>query len=549
VSAHAVQWVTAAPLWSDALHGAGDDNERTQLIRRPALLRFERDSFMTDVAALLEREPGELKSHVATPVTYRLPSPGETAPPTPAAIKLFHPAHGHFNLVAATLVCRRPGLPEHEIVPGAEEKVAFVLRRRDDDGTEWAWVDEPPGPDAGRRWDKLTPAGAEAVAPREELLPLFPLRYESGGERPRRLFVGLVPTSSGDSFKAAGALSPLAEPGSEPGSPPLDPRPAAVTVRVTDPMRALKAAGISAPENVTDPARVAEIIAAEIDQQIEATRFVLLDFAEFLVTQMGEFWKALQARTRPTAPAASGLLYDALHTKPVDTTAPGMTWHEALLQAWKERLILMGDAPGTSALSLNLHDAGIQPDALDDLVADALPPLPPADPGAPAISVQGQAAEPPPVPKLDARGTARYAIRCVYRRPQCAPRTDVVSDASEPFQIAGFFDLDAPARAITISLPIDTNIKDLRKLRKNVNFLLSNQLREQMNRVTNLKDALDGKFADGQSVDVGLLCSFSIPIITICALLVLMIFISLLNIVFWWMAFLRVCFPIALKAK
>jgi len=70
-----------------------------------------------------------------------------------------------------------------------------------------------------------------------------------------------------------------------------------------------------------------------------------------------------------------------------------------------------------------------------------------------------------------------------------------------------------------------------------------------MNRVTNLKDAMAGQFADGESLDVGLLCSFSIPVITICALIVLMIFISLLNIVFWWMPFLRICFPIALKAK
>jgi hypothetical protein len=49
-------------------------------------------------------------------------------------------------------------------------------------------------------------------------------------------------------------------------------------------------------------------------------------------------------------------------------------------------------------------------------------------------------------------------------------------------------------------------------------------------------------------VDLGLVCSFSIPIITICALIVLMIAISLLNIVFWWMPFLRICFPLQLKA-
>jgi hypothetical protein len=154
------------------------------------------------------------------------------------------------------------------------------------------------------------------------------------------------------------------------------------------------------------------------------------------------------------------------------------------------------------------------------------------------------------VPKLDARSQSRYVLRCAYQRPECKPpHPDVVSSPTRPFRIASFFDLDAPARSITIAMPIDTSIKDLRKLRKNVSFLLSNELRSQMNRVTNMKDALDGKFADGESLDIGLLCSFSIPVITICALIVLMIFISLLNIVFWWMPFLRICFPIALKAK
>jgi hypothetical protein len=533
VSAHAVQWVTAAPLWKDALHGTGDDAQRTRAIRRPALLRFERDSFMTDVATLLEREPTSLKARVAKPVTYRLPSPGETEPPPASSIKLFHPAHGQFNLIAATLVCRRPGLPEHEVDTGADEKVAFVLRRRGDDGTEWAWVDEP---GSGRLWRKLAPASAEAVAVNEELLPLFPLRYETA-ERQRRLFVGLVPTSSGDTFKAAGSLSPLAEPGSGPGAPPLDPRPAAMSTRVTDPLRALKAATDVAPP---------EILAAMREQYVEASRFLLLDFAELLVTMNPTFWERLVEAKPPAADAPSFALYHGLTVVPADA---GVTWRDALLTAWKERLILMGDAEGPTTLHLNLRSTTFDPDMLDQHFTAALPVLPPHDPAAPAISIQGQAAEPPPVPKIDARGTTRYAIRCVYRRPQCAPRTDVLSDPSEPFQIAGFFDLDAPVRPINISLPIDTSIKDLRKLRKNVSFLLSNQLREQMNRVTSLKDALDGRFADGKSVDVGLLCSFSLPIITICALLVLMIFISLLNIVFWWMPFLRICFPIGLKAK
>jgi hypothetical protein len=283
-------------------------------------------------------------------------------------------------------------------------------------------------------------------------------------------------------------------------------------------------------------------------QMTEASSFLLLDFAELLVTTLPAVWSALKTLS-PPAGAGPRALFEALRDRAAQSGTP-MSWRDALVTAWDERLVLFGDAPGTPSLALNLHWPGITPDALDALVFAALPELEDAAPGAPAISVQGEAAAPPEVPKFDARGESRYVIRCVYRRPQCGPlHPDVVSEPSERFRVAGFFDLDAPVRPIHISLPIDTGIKDLRKLRKNVNFLLSNQLREQMNRVTSLKDALDGKFASGQSFDIGLLCSFSIPVITICALLVLMIFITLLNIVFWWLPFLRICFPIDLKAK
>jgi hypothetical protein len=543
VTAHAIQWVTAAPLWRDTLRADVGDRERSERMRAPALLRFEHDSFMEDIAALLAHDPGDLVGKRAEPISYRLPSPGETEAPAPPLLKLYQAIHGHFNLVAATLVCRRPGLPEHDVDTAAKEQVAFVLRRHDPDGTEWAWVDKA-------SWKSLSRADARAVAKGEEMLPLFPLRYRTP-DRAHNLFVGLVPTSSGETFKAAGTLSPLAEPGSGEGAGPADPRPDAFRNLVTDPMRALDhappavAAEVADPDNVLSGEEKAKIAAGEAERQVEASSFALLDFAEYLVTTVPVVWTALQQQRRPGA-AGPAALYDRLASARPDS-GYATTFAAALRTAWRESPILMGDAEGPSSLRLNLRNATADPATLEALVEDALPPL---DSAAPATSIQGHPAEPPPVPKLDARGESRYAIRCVYRRPQCPPsRRDTVSEPSRPFQIAGFFDFDAPARAINIALPIDTSIKDLRKLRKNVNVLLSNQLREQMNRVTDMKKALDGEFGDGKSVDVGLLCSFSIPIITICALIVLMIFISLLNIVFWWLPFLRICFPIQLKAK
>jgi hypothetical protein len=549
VSAHVVQWVTASPLWSDTLTEQ-DDQKREQTMQKPALLRFERDSFMEDVTKLLDRDPKSLKGNIAAKKTYRLPAPGETEPPTPAELKLYQAVHGQFNLVAATLVCRLPGLPEHEVATAAKETVSFVLRRLDDtnpDTEEWAWVDDPAAT-KGKSWQHVDNAHAGALADNEELLPLFPVRFTSEG-RVRRLFVGLVPTTSGDAFKAAGTLSPLVGAGTGAGAASADPRVDALQAKVIDPLHLLKNAATTAPDTVTgDNVRTAAQKKATIeqtlrDQHIEASSFLLLDFAEFLHDNLG--WFASDSWTEPSP--ASPLWTTTLNA---ETVGGGPTWRDALATAWRERLKLSGDAAGVSTLNVNLQQSPIDPDALESAVKNALPNMS-TPPATTAVSVQGDVApEPPPVPKLDTRGASRYVVRCVYRRPECgALCPDVVSERSDRFQIASFFDLDAPARSITISMPVDTSIKDLRKLKKNVSFLLSNELRAQMNRVTDLNAALKGQFADGESLDIGLMCSFSIPIITICALIVLMIFINLLNIVFWWLPFLRICFPIALKAK
>jgi len=49
-----------------------------------------------------------------------------TEPPEPADLKLYLAAHGHFYLVGATLVCRLPGLPEHEVDTGAARRAGLA---------------------------------------------------------------------------------------------------------------------------------------------------------------------------------------------------------------------------------------------------------------------------------------------------------------------------------------------------------------------------------------------------------------------------------------
>jgi hypothetical protein len=166
-----------------------------------------------------------------------------------------------------------------------------------------------------------------------------------------------------------------------------------------------------------------------------------------------------------------------------------------------------------------------------------------------------------------------FTVRCVYERPECGPvDPPVVSAPTQPFQLASFFDPDAPARPIRIAMPIDTSPAGLRKFDKNTAFMISDMLCGQIDRAKgmSLGDLVrsvlpwplhkDLSAPDkgpckepGGSLEFGMICSLSIPIITICALLLLMIIVNLLDIIFRWLPYFLICFPLpgisAKKAK
>jgi hypothetical protein len=48
----------------------------------------------------------------------------------------------------------------------------------------------------------------------------------------------------------------------------------------------------------------------------------------------------------------------------------------------------------------------------------------------------------------------------------------------------------------------------------------------------------------GNGISAGMVCSFSLPIITIVALILLIIFVKLLDIIFFWMPFFQICLPL-----
>lgn len=543
MSTHTVQWVTASPLWPDVLQGQPADATTRARMRRPALLRFASDSFMDDVAAVLADDPGKLADLEARPESFRPPPPGEGPDwkPPPGPLKLFQAVHGRFYLVAATLACRLPGLPEHPADPVRRETVSFVLRRKRE-GSEWAWVTGPPG--GSPAWAPVSAGREASLVAGEDQLPLFPLNYEHGGRR-RRLYVGLVPTSSREAFVAAGPLSPLEGETPPPGQI-ADPRRLALAETVLGPMGSMPQ-DPHPPTPLKDP-ELAAAAARAAEKRLEMSRFALAELIGLLRSAIPDLFDAITGRKLPPGGDA-GTLYDRFKKTHVGP-AGHPTWHDALGTAWDQHLAIAGeDNPAKVTLVADLSASTLSAAELDKLFAKALPPLTSTAGAAGAAAVSGPPTA-PQVPKLDARGEAVYVLRCVYRRPECGPlRPDVVSDPSQDFTISSFYDFDAPVRPLMISLPVDTSLKDLRRYRKGVSFLISDQLRQQMSRAASLKEALDGNVGSGAQFNVGLICSFSIPIITIVALILLMMIVSLLNFVFGWLPYLRICFPIGLKGK
>ena len=173
---HQLTWVTAAPLWDGLVtEHAG--------FRSPAVLRFCDDDFMDRLLDTLETQPAELSSFVATQ------EEGDDE------LKLYQPIHGRYHLVAASLVCQRPGLPDHRTNRSRGESASFVLRRLHGAG-EQAWIPAR-DPTLPGEWRSLS--DPEVLATGEDLLPLFPGMFMEA-ERKRELYFGLIPTTSSETF-------------------------------------------------------------------------------------------------------------------------------------------------------------------------------------------------------------------------------------------------------------------------------------------------------------------------------------------------------------
>jgi hypothetical protein len=169
---------------------------------------------------------------------------------------------------------------------------------------------------------------------------------------------------------------------------------------------------------------------------------------------------------------------------------------------------------------------------------------------------------------LDQRN-AWFVIRCVYERPCCGPLFPaLVSKSSRVFQMAPFFDPDAPTRPIRIPMPVDVSPAGLRKFQKNTAFVISDMLCGKIKKIRkitlgdlvlsvlpwpfhkDLPNPGDSGPCKQNGNSFGMICSLSIPIVTLCALILLIIMVALFDLFFRWIPFLFLCLPIpGLKGK
>ncbi len=681
VRAPEVGWTTGEAFWGI---DAADET-----FFKPAILRFDNDTFIQEFLQIAQTAPTRFNEWRAQEESWREPQrtpllsdPVREPPfPVPKKLTLYQSAHGRFYLLAASLVCRIPSLPDKILDFRRRENVFFVMRRLVrtqlktpvdpiDANTyvEYAFVDEA--------WIPLDQP--PRVNSDEERIPLSPVRYTGYQGVQRRMFTGLIPVSRRETYVHAPQF-PVVDGDEEDTSldeaqlleiEEEDRRLRLLTyldMRVIQPWREINRTKARIVNLQKDGYRgEIEQNATEIDNLDESSKFkeaergkllnqviemrnqlqtqswyALLDLAEFLQNYLPGIWdqddpgkiklktpadidqkslpslydllKVIHGNTGVTFQAEDqeiGIEVD-FSTQKIEqlrnllqgkNSEDGTTLAEALEEVLKHKEDLESAKFEYSEMTKEEHTWPEQHfllcgrnvcdlvDQLESFIEAVLketvntqsrieptsaPPLPLAK----KLSLMAERRldelkkelsdnEQTSLEKMD-EDEGWFVVRCVYERPYCplGEAEMVISEPTVPFKMASYFDPEAPARPIRITLPIDTSPGGLRKFAKNTAFVMSDTLACQVGQATDItfadmvlsvlpwpfhKDLPDPSAGDCKtsSLTFGKICTLSIPIITICALILLIVIVLLLDYIFKWVPYLIACFQLpGLKAK
>jgi hypothetical protein len=142
----------------------------------------------------------------------------------------------------------------------------------------------------------------------------------------------------------------------------------------------------------------------------------------------------------------------------------------------------------------------------------------------------------------------QYQVRAFVRLKQIdhCVHPPIWSDYSNAFTIAPWYESSSQP-PVKIVLPDILNPKTLSSLKPSVAFSVPPKLFDFLKKNPSAKSVLSGDVKDGDDGGIAWICSFNIPIITLCAYLVLNIFLQLFNIIFWWLLIVKICLPVPKK--
>jgi hypothetical protein len=494
-------WLKPSPLWQQ--------NGRDLLLpdyrdtfRQPQMLAFRSDDFVNEFFAVAAAGDDS-----AFPIARNDPLM------TSNILKLFQPAHGRFYLVAASLCCIRPGFPDRAVRQADEESVYFVLRKQMN-GQEYGWVLGPTGPVGWR----AVPTNQPILAGEERMPLAFTTCHEG-----RKLVFGYVPVASREGYPAL--------PSELPGTPVgTDARIMELQSRFTAQLPLIDAVQVDDPQADRDTEETA----------LRLSIYMMLDLWEYLQTYLPAVGQAILDDNTASLDGEAAQLASFLNG---EALGGGVSLREALTAIAQDRAALndLGedDLPDPfedetgGVYDYSLRNRNVDTATLEDRVEQAL---------AEADEASGIDEAPVTVPKLRPDTGETFVIRCVYDRPLCREKRYWVSQPSVPFQMASFFDPDAPVRPVRIPLP-DMSMSNLRRFKKGVGFIMSPDLQQKINGI----GPAQVNMLDSQNLielGLGFMCTFSIPIITLCAFILLLILVIILHLVFWWIPFFKICLPV-----
>lgn len=453
-------------------------------------------------------------------------------------LELSQPIHRRFHLVVLEAACREPGSPRLD--PQAIAGMGFVLRRRD--GADWqGWMRAGPqrrgwitlaapeaDPDPAQRQPARTGAagvvdaliaarrgGPAALA--EEMHPLFVAPPALCAKLGRTILCGLIPTAS----------SELSEAPTTPPDYAALPRAEADAIRqhLSGYLKARPALSMPRAGDRLDPAWAP--LDGDVDENANNEPGRLKAFALFLqqlALELGAF------ESTPSAGALMALL--GRIRLPLEKNSQGRVTRDMpasdFVRAVKD--VLLGREANTSNLKMPLEWPAISAADGAALTNAALACL--------SARFAQLVANTPKFEGDDEQYAIRPFIR-VRRHAQCPPKL-VWGAWSERFRILPWWAGDAPP--IRVGLPNIFDRQVLKSMKPGVSFALPPPLAKLLE--GDPKKLRDGDGSGEGGIDIMWLCSFSIPIITICAFIVLNIFLKLFDLIFQWMLFIKICIPI-----